>query len=93
MRCRQGDLAMIIKSYFDFEGNIVEVVRPAGCVFSVQEGWLNDAWEVRFRGSMKHPVTGRSLIARDGDLKPLRDQEGEDEMLLLVGLITEKACT
>ena len=81
MNCKQGDLAIVVRSSASNEGAIVLCVRllPAGA-----EGWsrLGQRWQIdRALAGCNGPV----ISVPDAWLRPLRDSEGEDEMLRLVG--------
>lgn len=86
MNCKQGDLAVIVRSTCGNAGKIVRCisllpsqpfVQPDG---TVQYG---PAWVVN------PPVIGwkgdRLPGVRDALMRPLRDSDGEDELLRLVG--------
>ena len=88
MNCKQGDLAVIVRSDSGNEGVIVQCLRlyvgpwlrPDGALDPSEPGWF-----------VSRPVKARSDGAdcwciADRKLRPLRDGEGEDEMLRLVGL-------
>jgi hypothetical protein len=81
LNCKQGDLAVIVRSEAGNEGAIVQCMRllPPGT-----EGWetLGPRWMVdRVLNGNCGPV--RSVP--DARLRPLRDSDGEDEVLRLVG--------
>jgi hypothetical protein len=87
MNCKQGDLAVVVRSASGNEGRIVRCIRTMGVVEwkgpgNVIKGrgvaWLIDpplpAWHGRL-----------DRLALDACLRPIRDQDGEDEMLRIVG--------
>lgn len=86
MNCKQGDLAVIVRSSCGNEGKVVHCIRLFTNTFSLPDGALvsGPTWEV------DPPVRGWNGLlipgVRDALLRPLRDGEGEDEMLRLVGL-------
>ena len=87
MNCKQGDLAVIVRSYAGNEGKIVQCLRFVPNWIRIgADGWecCGPAWEV---DRTLPKMTGwRSNIIADSQLRPLRDNDGEDEMLRLVGL-------
>ena len=88
MNCKQGDLAVIVRSKSGNEGRVLRCLRLAtaaekraedfvagdwtGAVW-VTDAKLNDTWGA-----------GTSLYP-DCRLRPLRDSDGEDEMLRIAG--------
>ena len=88
MNCKQGDLAVIVRSLAGNEGKIVRCVQLLGqqcAVIDPRRGIeLFTMWQVEpsisdWRGYQKNSCA-------DEFLRPLRDSEGEDEVLRLVGL-------
>ena len=79
MRCKQGDLAVIVRSTIGNEGHIVECVRFHGTHTFASGNTFHDCWEIT-------PERRRQFIARDSDLRPIRDSDGQDEVLRMVGL-------
>ena len=84
--CKQGDLAVIVRSAGDNGGKIVRCVsllpalpfrKPDGTIIS-GPAWVVDPHVVGWDGDRLPGV-------RDVLLRPLRDSDGEDEMLQLVG--------
>jgi hypothetical protein len=89
MNCKQGDLA-VSTIPTDLYGRFCTVLRPANvgdidslgcsCIKNDSEG---AAWHVEFH----NPYPGyRFVLFYDKYLRPIRDADGEDEMLRLVGL-------
>ena len=77
MNCRPGDLAVIVRSAPAFEryvGKIVVVVKRS-------EIW-NDCWVTDPR--LFH-FDGFPIDFTDSSLRPIRDSDGEDEMLRIAG--------
>lgn len=70
LRCRVGDLAMIVRSNGGpkYLGRIVEVVAPCG-----RNGWYVEPKQDGFMG------------VYDDHLRPIRPDEGEDEILRIAG--------
>lgn len=96
MRCRVGDLAVVIQSAFQENiGLLVEVMSASVLPYH--------DWLVSARGS---PLTGRPVLGtsvgkevrtgktcnvRDDQLRPIRPQEGNDETLTWASLPQEIA--
>jgi hypothetical protein len=81
LNCKKGDLAVIVRSEAGNEGCVVQCVAllPPGA-----EGWasLGPRWLIdRPIMSSKGPIHS----VADARLRPLRDGDGEDEVLRLVG--------
>lgn len=77
MNCKQGDVAIVVRSYTGREGAIVEVKRWIGESWTSQEGWVQDIWLV--------DCNGKGWMARDSQLRPIRDGEQPDELLTRIG--------
>lgn len=82
MRCKKGDIAVIVRADTDPEclGRIV-------CVVALRVAMGNIAWQV----DPPHFWTCENgmrleVMWDDRDLLPIRDQPGEDEMLRIAGL-------
>ena len=87
MRCRQGDLAVIVRSVAGNEGKIVRCVkfvpdlvlcRPGNTLSPALPGWRVDPPMWSAHGTL-------SRHAFDYQLRPIRDNDGEDEILRVVG--------
>jgi len=78
MRCREGDLAVVIKS--DWEYNIGRLVK---CVKIWQEGiWVIETtcvMKCSVVGSTDKVPKGMPILVYDNYLRPIRDNDGEDE--------------
>lgn len=74
MNCKQGDLAVVVRSYNGQHGAIVECVQ----LFEHPLFPGEPCWEVR-------PPLLLGAWCHDDQLRPLRDNDGEDEILRLVG--------
>jgi hypothetical protein len=96
MRCRVGDLAFVVGAPISPENNgaLVRIVRAAPperfCLLGVfwaassEESWIVET-EGRPLATFSHGhVASRPFLARF--LRPIRDQDGEDEMLRITGL-------
>lgn len=73
MNCKQGDLAIVIRSVRGNEGKIVRCVSPLKII---------EAWTVE--PDFNPEVLGIPTFP-DAWLRPIRDQDGEDEMLRIAG--------
>jgi len=93
MRCKPGDLAVRIKAEAGSGipiGSIVEIIGRSEDVWLIpQQGglgrWGTNLWDVRFKGSNIGPK-GLAWAIPDSDLRPIRDQPGEDETLTWAGM-------
>jgi hypothetical protein len=95
MNCKPGDLAVTVMAPQDVAhknshnniGRIVEVVRFVGDhTFPRQSKPTPNVWECRSRSlfldSLGNEWSGELLIG-DKNLRPIRDQDGDDEVLLI----------
>ena len=82
MNCKQGDIAFHKGGVLGLNtGKIVKCVRLLGHV----PGWTGTRWKVE--GALIIGTLGESVNhADDAFLIPLRDTDGEDEIIRLVGL-------
>ena len=86
MNCKQGDLAIMVRSAANNEGKIFWCVRFAPLSFwmrkdgsiRVEAAWLVDPPARSFDGFIVEHLA-------DSDLRPIRGGEGADEMLRIVG--------
>ena len=80
MNCKPGDLAVIVRSMAGNEGLIVEVIEHSE--LSPEYDWL-----IRAPRAIRWAFGDISDIghAKDSCLRPIRDNDGEDEMLRIVG--------
>ena len=85
LNCKPGDLAVIVKSYAGNEGKIVTCLRLATHTeieaFCMECG---DVWLID-RAIMQSPPSFMPFI-HDDQLRPLRDNPGQDEILRIVDL-------
>ena len=81
MNCKQGDLAVVVRSLAGHEGKIVTCVRLTygDGAFGYGPRWVTEPGLLGSLGTKNFPIS-------DGCLRPVRDSDGEDEMLRLVGL-------
>lgn len=105
LNCRAGDLAVVVKSQIGNEGKIVRCLRllEAGDILKSEEGvnviyskghvvgkaWITDV-PISFSRT-KSAGWVKVNLAIDEALRPIRDTDGEDEMLRIVGLPSEVA--
>jgi hypothetical protein len=76
MRCKVGDLAVYVGTFPQHLGRIVRVVSP--------RPWTEPAWWVD--PPLPTPEAGLDgLSVYDSGLRPIRDSDGEDEMLRIAG--------
>lgn len=83
MRCKVGDLCVIVRSNNGNEGRLVEVVgtSPYGPGYWMCEA-MSVATAVPFPGGQRKPVpAGHRASIMDYRLRPIRDKPGEDETL------------
>ena len=86
MNCKQGDLAIIVRSNSGHEGKILRCVK-----FLPQHHWrspdlstfFEDGWETDTH--LKSWAGDVHCNYPDSQLRPIRDQDGEDEMLRIAG--------
>lgn len=80
--CKVGDLAIVVKSWAGHEGKIVRIVGDAGIVgwlgIGYHKSWFIDQMLVSEFGNPKNKMA-------DFQLKPLRDNGGDDETLAWAG--------
>jgi hypothetical protein len=90
LNCKQGDLAVIVRSCCGNEGKIVRCVALETDVFVwAKDGqmWKEPLWETE---PPVHGWDGTISPVADSTLRPIRDSDGQDEMLRLVGLPADK---
>lgn len=82
LNCKQGDLAVIVRSFAGNHGRIVRCVEYIGVL-----GWRYDGYVPTWRIDRELVTEGgtRSAEIPDWQLRPIRDNDGEDEILRLVG--------
>lgn len=86
MNCKPGDLAIIIKSAAGNEGKIVRCLRLLpNCHWYDKTGktFSEPSWEI---DSKIKAFNGKSItVATDSQLRPIRNNPGEDEALTWAG--------
>jgi hypothetical protein len=92
LNCKQGDLAIVVKSYAGNEGRIVRCVKfigdqrhrfPGGAIRNIQNCWEVDQQLNTINVGIKSNIVG------DERLRPIRDSDKQDEMLSIV-ILKEK---
>ena len=83
MNCKPGDLAVIVRA--DNKVDRPHIGKIVECIY-----WLPDEFGGMWRTEprlkvLRGPCKGREIGWHDGDLRPIRDNDGEDEMLRIVG--------
>lgn len=86
LNCKVGDLAIVIKSTAGNEGKIVQCLKfvpnkqflKRDCNVIVEDSWIVDSKLKTWNGRPGNAIP-------DAWLKPIRNQDGEDEMLKIVG--------
>lgn len=85
MNCKQGDIAVVVRSFAGNEGKVVQCLRFVTSRISFPDGrtralgaWLIEPPLLDWRGML-------SSYMLDEQLRPLRDNDGEDEMLRIAG--------
>lgn len=86
MNCKQGDLAIIVKSRAGNEGKIVTCLRYATKAEKREHLFVNKQMGPVWVIDRELPnVYGSSHLVYDSTLRPIRDQDGEDEMIRIAG--------
>lgn len=75
MNCKKGDLAVYVGRDIKCLGMIVRCVR----LFPFADAWMTDPALPKDDGS------GPALGVWDKNLRPIRDNDGEDEILRIAG--------
>ena len=88
MNCKQGDLAVIVRSTIGNEGKVLTCLRLATSAECRAKrfdhgDWLGPVWVTD--ASIRHSENGRTCLYPDSRLRPLRNSGGEDEMLQIAG--------
>ena len=79
MNCKQGDVAVVVRSE---SGNEGKIVRCLECVFKSWPFGVGPRWVT---DPPLNNLFYSAIPILDSWLKPLRDSEGEDEMLRIAG--------
>ena len=86
LNCKQGDMALVIRSVAGNRDKIVQCLRAVGPMNML---WPDDRVTVEFMWEIDRDLArldGRSTkLVPDSFLRPIRDQPGEDEMLRIAG--------
>lgn len=85
MNCKPGDLAIVVRSAAGNLGKVVRCIRLATeaekhelCFFQREAMWFTDTPMTSTWGCV-------DTLMFDAYLRPIRDSDGEDEMLRIVG--------
>lgn len=88
LNCRQGEIAIVVRSTSGNEGRVLTCLSLASREEVMEEGfmqgdWLGAVWktDTRLADNWGYGTT----LYPDARLRPIRDSEGEDEVLRLVG--------
>lgn len=87
MNCKPGELAVFVSSYAGNEGKIINVLRVASSAeldeanFTKKYGTV---WHTKEDVRYENGLYGR--FALDFQLRPIRPDEGQDEILRIAGL-------
>lgn len=80
MNCKQGDLAVVVRSWAGNEGRIVRCVRLATFGEILTAGFRDvPTWVIDQK--MPSRMGFKVHLAEDEKLRPVRDSPGEDETL------------
>lgn len=88
MNCKQGDLAVIVRSFCGNEGRIVRCLKFYGRGAFKDGTVFDDIWIIdgRFaRPDLKALRCGGDAAISDSWLRPIRPGDGEDETLTWAG--------
>ena len=93
LNCKEGDLAVIVRSTAGNEGKIVRCVRLRGLKPQAYPDRveLAPSWEVDRPLVGWNGTVGNNI--EDSRLRPIRDDDGEDEMLRIAGVPARKLKT
>lgn len=92
LNCKQGELAVVVRSYAGNEGAVVTCVEliprwtrvaPDGWGCKTGPAWVTDR-------VFRNVIGGHGSIVPDDQLRPLRDGDGDDEMLRIAGRPQER---
>lgn len=84
MNCKPGDLAVVVRSYAGQEGKIVTCIEYVGRVVFDNGASHPDCWKVDPPLYVAKDRRKAHIVA-DSCLRPIRGNDGEDEMLRIVG--------
>lgn len=86
MNCKQGDIAVVVRSFAGNEGRVLTCLRLASrmeCEAEHLPWWNEDAVWVT-DALLRCTFGPATRLYPDSRLRPLRDSDGKDEMLRLV---------
>ncbi|AKJ28779.1 hypothetical protein [Caldimonas brevitalea] len=92
MNCQQGDLAVIVGGQYAENWGRLVMVREAYNFQGIWDGDCGPAWYVESEGDKLYTetVSGRPfrmyrVVVRDSALRPIRNDDGIDEMVRIAG--------
>jgi len=92
MNCKPGDIAIRVRAYADSYIPVGTLVRCISLIpgMAIMEGVTSnstatDVWDVEWNGKRK-AKDGILLGIPDAHLRPIRDSEGDDEMIRIAGI-------
>ena len=103
--CKVGDLAIVVRSTLGNLGKIVRVLESYRNGFRGPDGRgyasspARTTWIVECDGGLATKLTNNGIVSlkvrafSDAGLRPIRDQEGDDETILWEGLPQGQAVT
>ena len=85
LNCKVGDLAIVVRSVIGNTGKIVRCLRLHPAMCDVNGDRDQQTWEIdQAIGILENGE--KCALFSDRNLRPIRDQPGEDETLTWVGL-------
>ena len=72
LRCKKGDLAILLRSDLGNEGKIVDVLEFSGRTFFIDGSVSENCWDVSLSGSETDSLTGLKWSCPDHWLFPIR---------------------
>lgn len=90
MNCKQGDLAVVVSNAQGNNGALLRVVRDSGIRDSGAFWWECEllsccTTEAMYGVGGRRSSAGDVVFAADSALRPIRDSDGEDEMIRIAG--------
>ena len=91
LNCKPGDLAIVVRSKAGNEGKIVRCLKFVGKPpWGSADRFHSDCWRVEGSLAAIYEGTGKEAPfdghISDSRLRPIRDGDGEDEILRIAGL-------
>lgn len=89
MQCKPGDLAIVVNDYEHPENNgaLLRILKPAlPGEFDIPADWVGQPLSTfRFDDATIEPGSNAIVAYRDAELKPLRDNDEDDETIAWAG--------